>query len=97
MPVFAQKIAGGPMVVNAGSNRATLVWVLQDGPEGAERVSPALRNAGHGQWAKDAFWAEETRSLEDDLANHQNAVFASWWGTIRRLPRSPAGRTIIAT
>jgi hypothetical protein len=45
----AQKLAGGPYVVNAGGGSATVVWIMQDkqvavkGPDGAVHTSPSLR------------------------------------------------------
>jgi hypothetical protein len=45
----AQKLAGGPYVVNVGAGSATVVWIVQDkevtlkGPDGVVRTSPSLR------------------------------------------------------
>ena len=45
----AQKMVGGPFVVNVSARNATVVWVVEDrqltlqGPDGAARTSPTLR------------------------------------------------------
>jgi acid phosphatase type 7 len=51
-PANAQKLAGGPYVVNVGSGSATIVWIVNDNsgkevtlkaPDGTIRMSPPLR------------------------------------------------------
>ncbi len=45
----AQKIVGGPFVVNAGTSNATIAWIVQDSqvtlhePDQTSRTSPTLR------------------------------------------------------